>query len=86
MGVPIGDGSQDTIHTLLFADDQVLITQEYEDMGFMVRNLLEEYEKWGLKINLEKTFYIGCRAETKDLLLGDQKGCIRGCKKLSIWR
>jgi Reverse transcriptase (RNA-dependent DNA polymerase). len=45
MGVPIGNGSQDTIYTLLFADDQVLITQEYKDMEFMVRNLLKEYEK-----------------------------------------
>ena len=26
-----------TIYTLLFADDQVLITQEYEDMEFVVR-------------------------------------------------
>ena len=39
MGVPIGDGSQDTIYTLLFANDQVLITQEYEDTEFMVRKL-----------------------------------------------
>jgi Reverse transcriptase (RNA-dependent DNA polymerase). len=30
MGVPIGDGSQDSIHTFLFADDQVLIAQENE--------------------------------------------------------
>ena len=44
MGVPIGDGSQDTIYTFLFADVQVLITQEYEDMEFMVRTLLEQYE------------------------------------------
>ena len=39
MGVPIGDKSQDTMFTLLFADDQVLIIQEYEDMEFMVRKL-----------------------------------------------
>ena len=44
MGVPSGDGSQDTIYTLLFANDQVLITQECEDVEFMVRKLLEEYE------------------------------------------
>ena len=63
MGVPIGDGTQDTIYTLLFADDQVLITQEYEDMEFMIRKLLKEYEKWCLKINLEKkTFYKCCGA------------------------
>ena len=43
-------------------------------MEFRVRKLLEKYEKWGLKINLEKTFYMSCRAE-------DQKGCIRGCQE-----
>jgi hypothetical protein len=52
----------------------VLITQEYEDMEFMVRKLLEQYEKWGLKIYLEKTFYMGSGAETKDLILEDKKG------------
>ena len=71
---------KDTIYTLLFADDQVLLTQEYEDMEFMVRKVLEEKEKWGLKINLEKTFYMGCGGETKDLLK-DQKVCIRGCEE-----
>ena len=81
MGVPIGYGSQDTIYTLLFADYQVLITQEYEDMELMVRKVLEEYKKWSLKINLEKTFYIGCRAEAKDLILEDQKGFIGGCEE-----
>jgi hypothetical protein len=56
------------LYTLLFADYQVFITQEYEDKEFMVRKLLEEYKKWGMKINLEKTFYVGCGAETKDLI------------------
>ena len=34
-----------------------------------------------LKINLEKTFYVGYGAETKDLILEDQKDCIRGCEE-----
>ena len=34
------------IQYILFEDDQVLITQKYEDMEFMVKNLLEKYEKW----------------------------------------
>ena len=46
-----------------------------------VRKLSKEYEKWGLKINLEKTFYMGCWAETKNLILENQKGCIRGCEE-----
>ena len=36
----------------------------------MVIKLLEEYEKWVLKINLEK-----------NLILEDQKGCIRECEE-----
>ena len=55
MGVTVREGSEGTIYTLLFADDRVLIAQEYEDMWFVVRNLLE-YEKWGLIINLEKIY------------------------------
>jgi hypothetical protein len=48
MGVSIGEISENTIYTTLFADDLVSIVQEYEDIEFMVRMLLEKYEKWGL--------------------------------------
>ena len=58
MGVPMGDGSQEIIYTLLFAGGQVLITQEYEDMEYMVRKLLEEYEKWGIN-KFRKNFLRG---------------------------
>ena len=44
----------------------------------MVRKLLEEYKKWDLKINLEKTLYMSCGAETEDLILEEQEGFIRG--------
>ena len=58
-----------------------MITKEYEDLQFIFRKLLEVYEKWGLKINLEKTLYMCCGAETKDLVTLDQKGCIRKCEE-----
>ena len=45
----------------------ILFAQGYDDKEFMIRKLLEEYEKWGLKINLQTTFYTGCRAKTKDI-------------------
>ena len=38
-----------------FANDQVLLAQDHDDMAYMARKLNEEYEKWGLAINLEKT-------------------------------
>ena len=53
-------------------------------MEYMLRKLLEEYEKWGLKVNLDKTFYmgsLGCGNKTEDLILGDQKGFIKGCEE-----
>jgi len=55
MSIPI----QNThVYSLNFADDQVLIAQDHDDMEFMARKLKEEYEKWGLTMNLEKTKYI----------------------------
>jgi len=51
MGIPI----QNTyVYSLNFADDQVLLAQDHDDMEYLVRKLKEEYEKWGFTINLEK--------------------------------
>ena len=47
MGIPIQN-------SLNFAFDQVLLAQDLDDMQYMARKLKEEYEKWGLTINLEK--------------------------------
>jgi len=55
MGIPV----QNThVYALSFADYQVLIAQDHDDMEFMARKLKEEYGKWGLTMNLEKTKYI----------------------------
>jgi hypothetical protein len=52
MSIPI----QNTyIYSLNFADDQVLLAQDHDDMEHMARKLKEEYERWGLAINLKKT-------------------------------
>ena len=54
------NGHTNAKHTCIlnFADDQVLIAQDHDDMEFMTRKLKGEYEKWGLTMNLEKTKYI----------------------------
>ena len=55
MGIPI----QNTyVYSHSFADDQVLLAQDHDDMEYMARKLKEEYEKWGHTINLEKTKYV----------------------------
>jgi hypothetical protein len=56
MGLRIEDNCY--VHNLLFADDQAVITRGVEDANYIGRKL-EEYEKWGLKINYGKTEYLG---------------------------
>jgi hypothetical protein len=36
----------------------VIITQDTEDAGYMLRKLVEEYMKWGLQMNFGKTEYL----------------------------
>jgi hypothetical protein len=43
MGLDIQDT---TIYSLLFVDDQLLIAQDYEDLEYMTRKLIDEYELW----------------------------------------
>jgi hypothetical protein len=43
-----------TIYSMLFAADQLIISQAYEDLEYMTRKLIEEYEVWGLKLNVKK--------------------------------
>jgi len=45
------------MHTFLHFKNQKRrpdIAQDHDDMEFMARKLKEEYEKWGLTVNLEK--------------------------------
>jgi hypothetical protein len=51
MGLEIQDT---TIYSMLFADDQLLIAQDYEDLEYTIRKLIDEYELWGLKLNVKK--------------------------------
>ena len=55
------------VHSLKFADDQVFIAQDHDDMEFMTQKLKEEYEKCGLTMNLEQTKYV-CIGDEKESL------------------
>ncbi|KAJ4449978.1 hypothetical protein ANN_01385 [Periplaneta americana] len=79
VGIPTENS---TIYTLSFGDDQLIIAQDYEDKEYMTRKLIEEYNKWDLKINLEKTLYnMSCGEEMKDLVLEVGMGCMKGCEE-----
>ena len=72
----IGEGSQYAIYTLLITDDQALIAQEYEDMEFKNRTLLEKKHVWK---NYKKKLFILIEEQKPKIILKDQKACIRGC-------
>jgi len=85
MGIPIQN-------SLNFAFDQVLLAQDLDDMQYMARKLKEEYEKWGLTINLEKTKYV-CLGEGKEILKFEGGEEIKPCTectylgtKIDVWR
>ena len=59
MGIPVVNT---TLYTLQFADDQVILVGNKEDLEYMTCKLKETYEKWGLVMNLNKTKYL-CNGE-----------------------
>lgn len=77
MGVPIRD---EYLYTLCFADGQIVIAQDEEDLSYMVRKLRDEYTKAELEINLKKTEYLTTEEEVKNLEIEDNLE-IRGTDK-----
>lgn len=68
MGIPGDDTS--TIYTLAFADDQVVIAQDTDD--------IEEYDRWGQEVNIQKTEYMCIGGEQQDLPISDKQN-IKHC-------
>jgi len=77
MGIPL---ENTTLYTLQFADDQVVLAGDKEDLEYMTRKLKENYEKWGLGMNLNKTKYF-CNGETHNNLKLDKDGEIEFCQE-----
>lgn len=42
--------------------------EDYEDLEFMTRKLIEEYTKGGLEVNLSKTEYLSIGGGQRDLI------------------
>lgn len=51
MGIKV---REDTLFTLCFTDDQIVITQDKEDVGYMIKNLQQEYVVAGLTMDVAK--------------------------------
>ncbi|XP_072378004.1 uncharacterized protein [Diabrotica undecimpunctata] len=76
MGLSIGD---ETLYTLHYADDQVVIAQDKEDLEYMARKLMEEYKKCSLEVNLQKTQYLCIGGENTADHLDLEEGKIKKC-------
>lgn len=54
----------ETVHHHLGADDQ-----ERGDVEYMTKQLIEEYQKWGLNINILKPEYLNVRSDIQNIKL-----------------
>jgi hypothetical protein len=84
MGIPL---ENTTLYTLQFADDQVVLAGDKEDLEYMTCKLKEIYEKWGLDKNLNKTKYL-CTGKRHINLKLDKNSEIESCqeyKKVNIY-
>ncbi|XP_030766854.1 uncharacterized protein LOC115890691 [Sitophilus oryzae] len=78
MGILLNDS---ILYTLCFADDQIILAQDYEDLEYMTRKLIEKYNKWGLEVNLKKTEYMCIGGEQQNIILEQQQQEIKHCQK-----
>lgn len=46
------------VHSLLFADDPLIMANDEKDIRHTLRKLIETYKKVGLKVKIEKTIYL----------------------------
>lgn len=68
MEIPLED-------TTLFADDQVILTGDYDDAEYILRKLIDGITKRELELNLDKAKHMAIGAENKDLVT--QKEIVR---------
>ena len=77
MGVPLSE--VETLFTLCFADDQVVVAQDQDDAEYMIRKLVEEYRKWGLKVSISKSEKMTFGGDQQSIELEDGQQ-IKGCE------
>jgi len=65
------------LYTLQFADDQAVISNDEKNIEYIVKKLIKEYEKWGLRVNTQKTKYLCIGAKTENLIMEGNKELTR---------
>ena len=64
--------NNNTLFSLSFVDDQVLLAQDSYDLEFMMKKLHQEYKKWGLEMSLAKRKYLVINSDARfQVLIND---------------
>ena len=67
------------LYSLHFAYDQLIVAQDFEGTEYMSRKLIEEYMKWRLIVNVEKSNYKAIADTSQDLILEESMGIFKHC-------
>lgn len=71
MGLPIED---EIIHDqIFFVNDPYVIAQDKEDAECVTKELIEEYQRWGLNVNILKTEYLYLRSDIPNMTIEDNR-------------
>ncbi|XP_049767877.1 uncharacterized protein LOC126101230 [Schistocerca cancellata] len=67
---------ESTIFSLHFADDQIVLAKDENDLTYMIRKFKEEYNKAGLKMNMKKCDYLAAGTENVNNLEVDGEAIV----------
>lgn len=65
--------NNNNLYTLCFANDQLVIANEYDDLEYMTQKLIEEYKKCWLKVIIGKTMSINIGDNKQNLVLNGRQ-------------
>ena len=83
MGVPIEE--KKCLFSLNYADDQVIIPQDAEDLEFILKRLNKAYKEGGLTINFNKTKCLAINTDQEFPISIEEKSQLSKFKILNIW-
>ena len=83
MGVPIEENK--FLFSLNYADDQVIIAQDAEDLEFILKRLSKTYKEGGLTINFNKTEYLAVNTDQEIHININKMSQLSNFRILKMW-
>ena len=73
------------INNLRHADDTILIAESEEELKSLLMKVKEESEKFGLKLNIQKTMIMASGPNTSWGIDGETGETVKQCQTLFFW-